>query len=144
MYNGKIKKPYTPFSNGTQAMNWYCNNCDKCTKSWHPDQNKPYPKESTIANYVSQGKYCKLQYWIDLGFILGEIPLEIAEQIGFTSKSYSGSCMMFSDNEDDGYKPPKRPRPDNTPDNQLVLPFLTNEILENFKHKTTKKTLQLS
>ncbi len=28
---------------------------------------------------------------------------------------------MFSDNEDGGYKPPKKPKPDNTPDNQLLL-----------------------
>ena len=28
---------------------------------------------------------------------------------------------MFSDNDDDGYKPRKRPRPDDTPDNQILL-----------------------
>jgi hypothetical protein len=56
-----------------------------------------------------------------LGFITSEIPLDIAKQIGFKDGNLNESCMMFSDNDDDGYKPPKQPKPDNTPDNQILL-----------------------
>jgi hypothetical protein len=128
-FNGKIDEPFTPFSNGTQAMIWQDNNCDRCVKAWHPDGEKGYPKEKTIQSYVRCGKYCKLQYWIDIGWIEGSIPLEIAKQIGLDENELlRDQCMFYSDNEDDGYKPPKRPKPDNTPDAQLTMPFYLEEI----------------
>jgi hypothetical protein len=128
-FKGKIENPITPFSNGTEAMMWMDENCDHCTKAFHVDEEKGWPKESTLKEYVRCGKYCKFQYWIDISFIEAAIPKEIAEGMGYTEeKRFPRNCLHYSDNEDDGYKPPKRPKPDNTPDNQLLMPFFLQEI----------------
>lgn len=119
----------SPFSNGTEAMTWCGNNCDRCTKAYHPKDDN-WPSDKTIRQYISIGKECKFKYHIDLGFITGEIPLDIAKQMGYTEdKVWFPDCIHFSDNEDDGYKPKKRPAPDNTPDNQMVMPFCIEESL---------------
>lgn len=136
-YSGKIDDPYFPFSNGTSAMIWYGENCGQCVKSWHPDINKNPPSYETQKKYVTCGKYCKLQYWIDIGFIEGSIPKEIAEQIGINDHGLA-HCRFFSDKDDDRWQPPKRPRPDSTPDNQLVMPFLLQEMETD---KVTEKEL---
>jgi hypothetical protein len=126
-YNGKIENPFRPFSNGTDAMIWEGNNCDRCTKAWHSNGN--WPKEETIKQYVRCGKYCRLQYWIHIGWIEGTIPKEIAEQIGIQEDGrIMRQCKHFSDNDDDGYKPPKKIPPDNTPGNQLTMPFIFEEL----------------
>lgn len=125
-YKGAIDNPFYPFSNGTEAMCWYGSNCDRCVKAWHPDLNKSYPTEKTVQSYVRSGKYCKLQYWIDIGFIEGSIPDEIAQQIGKGEYGLKSSCMFFSDNDNDGYKAPKRPKPE--PPNQMVMPFILDEL----------------
>jgi hypothetical protein len=129
-YNGTIEDPFRPFSNGTEAMMWLDGNCDRCVKAFHPNQDKGFPKkESTMQKYVTCGKYCKLQYWIDIGFIEGTIPMEIAKQIGLDENGHlKEQCMFFSDNDNDGFKYPKRTPPDNTPNNQLVMPFILDEI----------------
>jgi len=124
-YNGSIEKPYNCFSNGTEAMNWYGENCDRCVKAFHPT-NGNFPKEKTTQSYVRSGKYCKLQYWIDIGFIEGSIPDEIATQIGKGEYGLKQTCLMFSDNNNDGYNPPKRPKPE--PPNQMVMPFILDEL----------------
>ena len=127
-YKGTVEDPFTPFSNGTEGMFWESRNCERCSKAWYPKDGN-WPKESTIREYVRNGKYCKLQYWLHIGWIEGCIPTEIAQQIGVDeSKGGLKDCMLYSDNEDDGYKPPKRPKPDNTPDNQLTMPFYLQEI----------------
>jgi len=130
-----------PFSNGTSAMMWYFENCDKCIKSFKP-KNGEYPSDSTMKKYCSIGKECKMKYALDLGHITGTIPNEIAQQIGVDENfNLKDQCMMFSDDEDDGFKYPKKPKPDNTPDNQMVLPFTLNEILENHEIKTEENTI---
>lgn len=125
-----------PFSNGSQAMDWYYNNCEQCVKAYFPKKDGEWPSCKTMKAYCSIGKECKLKYQVDIGFITGEIPLETAKKIGYTEeKGFPCSCMMFSDNNDDGFKAPKRPKPDNTPDNQMVLPFLTNDILKGHEKR---------
>ncbi|RHJ83519.1 hypothetical protein [Parabacteroides sp. AM08-6] len=57
--------PVTPFSNGTEAECWHERNCDKCIK---------YENKSD----------CELAYHLDMGFILGTIPLWVAKEIGFS------------------------------------------------------------
>lgn len=127
-YTGKIEEPFTPFSNGTEAMIWESENCERCSKAWFPKDGN-WPKESTIREYVRIGKYCKFQYWMHIGWIEGSIPKSIAEQmVSNIDALHFQDCIHFSDNEDDGYKPPKPPRPDRTPPNQLVMPFYLQEI----------------
>lgn len=122
------EKTITPFSNGTEAMMWLDSNCDRCTKAYHPDDKKGWASEATLLKYVKMGKYCKLQYDIDVGFITSEIPMETAIQIGTDGHSLNQQCMFFSDNEDDGFKHPKTPKPDNSPNNQLVMPFMIEDV----------------
>jgi|JI9StandDraft_1071089.scaffolds.fasta_scaffold110129_2 hypothetical protein len=124
-------KKEVPFSSGTGAMMWYSNNCERCTRAWFAKDGN-WPKESTMRDYVSSGKYCILQYFIDLGFAFSEVPTTVIDVIGRNEHGHiKDSCMLFTDDENDGYKAPKRPKP--TPDNQMVLPF----ILEDYK--VTKK-----
>lgn len=125
-YKGKIENPFHAFSNGTEAMQWYGENCDNCVKAFHVGKDG-WPKEATLKKYVACGKYCRLQYWIDIGFIEGSIPDEIAVLIGKGEKfGLKQTCMFFSDNDNDGYKPPKRPKPE--PPNQMVMPFILEEM----------------
>lgn len=143
----KEEKYFTPFSNGTEHMMWYDENCSRCVKSWHAKDGM-WPSEKTLKEYVRLGKYCKLQYYLDLIVIKGAIPMDIAKQIGVGEQwGLKEQCMFFSDNEDDGFKYPKKPRPDNTPDNQLVMPFCNEDIESCFGESVVKKiekTLQLS
>lgn len=138
-----IIEPTHIFSNGTEAEGWYYSNCGECVKAFLPKGD--YPSEKTMQEYVRCGKYCKLQYWLDIGFAEGVIPKEIAEQIGLKyfnvqvppapAGIFAGlkdTCMFFSDNDNDRYKPPKRPKPD-VP-NQLCMPlsdlFQESEVLK--------------
>lgn len=118
----------TPFSCGTEAMDWICNNCDQCVKSYRP-KDGIYPSDKTMKEYIRIGKECQMKYDLDFGFIIGEIPLETAQKIGYNNDSLSSSCMMFSDDSNDGYKAPRRPKPDNTPGNQMVMPFIIEGII---------------
>ncbi len=127
-YTGKIEEPFNPFSNGTEAMIWQDHNCGSCSKSWHPKDGN-WPKESTIREYVRIGKYCKFQYWMDIGWVEGSIPKSIAEQMVLDiEKIHFGDCIHFSDNEDDGFKYPTKTPKDPIADNQLTMPFIFDEI----------------
>lgn len=134
----------TPFSNGTESMMWYDENCSSCKKAFFPKVDDDYPSEKTMKQYCSIGKECKLKYAIDMSFITAELPINIAEQIGLDEHGLlKWNCLMFSDKDDDGFKYPKRPTPDNTPQNQLVMPILLNEISENDTQKQIIKKLAI-
>jgi len=126
---GKLME--TPFSNGTSAMMWMENNCDRCVKAYRPKVEGNWPSFDTMKQYCSIGKECKLKLHIDIGFISSEVPKEIIDQIGRNENGWiSDQCMLFSDNEDDGYKPKKRPKPDGSGPNQMIMPFSIEEILK--------------
>lgn len=61
--------PVTPFSNGTEAQSWHECNCDKCIKYENQSESEEEAK-------------CKLAYHVDMGFVLGTIPLWVAKDIG--------------------------------------------------------------
>lgn len=121
-----------PFSSGSEAMFWYGENCEKCTKAFFPKKQGDWPSDKTMRQYCSTGKECKLKYAIDVSFITAELPLNIALQVGYKEETeeFPDSCMMFSDNDDDRWQPPKRLRPDKTPQNQMVMPFLFDSITQ--------------
>lgn len=126
------KEMITPFSNGSEAMDWVGNNCDRCIRAYKPTKEGEWPSDKTMRQYCSTGKECKLKYHIDIGFITGEIPLQIGEQIGFRDEHKNclkQTCLLYSDNEDDGFKPKPRPKPD-WPLNQMVMPFIIEESLK--------------
>lgn len=61
--------PVRTFSNGCEAMDWHGNNCSNCLK---------YDAESTSEEEAK----CKFAYHLDIGFILGTIPLWVCKEIG--------------------------------------------------------------
>ena len=82
---GNTMKTVKPFSNGSEAMNWLGNNCDECWKS------KFYNRGDKPADYR-----CRLNYWISLGMVSGEIPLYVAKRIGTDGESLNQKCKNFS------------------------------------------------
>jgi len=118
----------TPFSNGTEAMVWYSENCATCKRSWHPGE-RGFPHEVVLKRYVREGKYCKLQYDLDLGFITGEIPESTAKQIGEDEGGLKETCLLWSERDDNEgcQRKPRKPRDSSGP-NQFVLPFVEEEI----------------
>lgn len=114
-----------PFSNGTERMRWDDNNCSICAKAWYAP-NGEWPSEKTMKEYVRMGKYCKLQYYIDLAAYDGLIPEEIANEIGMKDGRLNWRCSKFSDDDNDKFRYPKRLPPDDG--NQLVMPFVIDEI----------------
>ena len=126
-----MKETIRPFSNGTEAMQWYDDNCTRCTKAFFPKIDGNYPSDTTMKKYCSIGKECKLKYAIDWSFITSEILLDIAKQIGIGELGgLKETCMFFSDNDDDRFKYPKGTPVDNSPMNQLVMPLILDE--DNF------------
>jgi len=82
-----------PFSNGTEFMDWQESNCNKCVK---------YETESG----KEEDAKCKLAFHLDLGTIIGNIPLWAAKDIGCkynplyqTCRLY-GRCRQFYDGDD--------------------------------------------
>lgn len=135
-----------PFSNGTEAMIWYDENCTRCSKAYFPKDGE-YPSDQTMKKYCSIGKECKLKYAIDWAFVTSEIPDEVAAQIGESKYGLKSQCMMFSDNDDDRYRPPKKPRPRPInpdqkdlfpmyPDERNYAPKRVGQFLKNFSHET--------
>jgi len=121
-------KMVVPFSNGSEACDWYSNNCSCCKKAWHPDPNKPTPSMKTMKEYRRIGKYCPMQFDIDDAFVTGEIPAETYQKIWPNGRWYeqpedsnrSDSCAHWSDDNNDGFNYPKRPQKP-PPANQLPL-----------------------
>lgn len=65
-----------PFSNGTEFMIWKERNCDKCVK---------YESKSETIEKAR----CRKAFYIDYSSLSGEIPLRIANKIG-----YDGHCLL--------------------------------------------------
>jgi hypothetical protein len=129
----QVKRTITPFSNGSEAMMWYEGNCDTCVKAF---KNNMHDYDTT-QKLVNLGRECKLKFALDLGNLSGELPIDIAEQIGYTEhKGFPQTCLKWSDDDNDKWKPaPRKPKGDN--DLQLCMPFAINDIV-----MTENKTLQ--
>ena len=101
------KKEFRPFLHGTEAQQWQRFNCEKCVRAWFPDPDKPTPSDKAIREYVRIGKYCRLQYYIDMGYVSGVIPEDVADQIGRAGNGgLNKSCNHFSDDKRDRFKYP--------------------------------------
>lgn len=119
-----------PFSSGSEAMDWQWNNCDRCVRAFKPAEGKNMPDYSTTQKLVNLGRECTMKYAIDMGYMTGEVSVEIAALVGWTEeKGWPDSCMMFSDDDNDEWKP--APRKPYGPDEQMCLPFAINDIVMN-------------
>lgn len=95
---GKVKeKMIRPFSNGTEAMNWYGNNCECCVKAYWPKDGKDYP--DNMQPLINLGMECGIKYEIDMSHITSEMPESFYIRIGLP-----GRCKEFSDNPADSWK----------------------------------------
>lgn len=108
------------FSSGTEFMMWYANNCDQCKRAWFP-KDMEWPSEETTRQYMNCGKYCPIQHYIDLGQLYGYIPEDIAVIAGWKGNTAPQQCRFFSDDDNDRFKYPSKPKP--VPKNQLSLTF---------------------
>lgn len=99
-----------PFSNGSEFMYWYDNNCSRCTRAMHMAE---MPDFDVTQKMVNLGRECRLKFALDLavGGGTGEIPDDVAAVIGTGEHGLKESCMMFSDNEDDRWRPPNNRKP---------------------------------
>lgn len=118
----------SPFSNGTEAMMWMDSNCDRCVKAHKVKWPEPPPDFAASKKLVNLGMECKMKLAIDLTFVDVDIPEDIAQLVGWTEeKGWPSDCMMYSDDDNDGWKPTPR-TPKDAPDCQMCLPFAINEI----------------
>lgn len=90
VHNSDSKK-ITPFSNGSESMIWTFSNCEKCKKCFNFDEDG-FPTLADIRN----GRECVLKYALDYGVFAGEIPLSIAEMIGYKENIFPERCKQFS------------------------------------------------
>ena len=127
----KKKEMIVPFSNGTEAMDWYDSNCEMCKKAFLPEDGE-YPKDTTMKAYVRCGRECPIKYEIDWAFVSSEISLDMAEKAGYKDGRFPATCLLWSERGDDGNNPlPRRPKP--VAPNQMVLPFALEEISPSVK-----------
>jgi len=135
-----MAKMITPFSCGTEAMDWLCNNCEQCKRAYKPKPGEEeYPDFDETKKLVEQGKECKLKFDLDFAFVTGEMPEETAKQIGYKNGRLSWSCMMMIDDDGRGFNYDDIKPIDDIPDNQLCLPFAMDEILNGAVAETSSK-----
>jgi hypothetical protein len=85
--------PVIPFSNGSQFEDWQNHNCNNCVK---------YESESK----KEEDAKCKLAFHLDLGTVIGTIPLWVAKDIGckydplYQYCKLHERCRMFDDGDD--------------------------------------------
>ena len=73
--------PVKPFSNATEAEQWQAQYCSNCIN---------YESKSE----VEEDAKCKLAFHIDIGYILGTIPLWVAKEIGCTYNPLYQTCRL--------------------------------------------------
>jgi len=73
--------PVQPFSNGTEFMQWQNTNCMEC---------KEYEDESQDEDSAN----CKLAFHLDMGTVIGTIPLWVAKDIGCKYDPLYQSCRL--------------------------------------------------
>ena len=129
------KDQVTPFSNGSEAVDWYCENCDSCTKAFIP-KDMEYPDDKTTRSYIRSRKECHMKYFIDYAFVSGKIPMQVWKEMGNDEKTIYPKCIHFSDNDNDSWQPPKRPVPED-PD-QLCLSLGIGDVFKKSKTFTYK------
>lgn len=85
----------TPFSNGSEAIDWTFHNCEICARAYKPEAGQELPGLEETKQLIKEGKECRMKAYIDLGFITGQIPRFIAEQIGYENSRLE-SCKKFT------------------------------------------------
>lgn len=125
--NKLFEKTCIPFSSGTAYLMWEDSNCGNCVRSYVGDRSNMGSEET--REMISRKLYCKLEYFLELGACISDVPYKICEEIGIESEQQGtkdlyvilkSRCNRFSDNENDR-TPPEGIDP--IPPNQLFLPL---------------------
>lgn len=119
-----------PFSNGTDFMHWYDQNCGTCVRAFVPANGKNLPDFDATQRLVNLGRECRMKFAVDLGIGggTGEVPDDIAALMGLNGDGTVGQCMMHSDDDNDRWKPgPRKPPPED--DRQLMLFSIVDDVL---------------
>jgi hypothetical protein len=135
----------TPFSTGTGHAEWQDSNCDCCKKCYQPPVKNgdiTWPKDKTMRQYVRDGRECEMKYSLDMAWIDGTMPLEMALKVGYDPDGnyprWPQRCKEWVDRGNGGNpRGPRRPKP--IPDNQMVLGFEFSAIAQN--HTPIKETV---
>lgn len=101
-----MAKMIVPFSSGTQAMDWQYHNCDQCKRAYKPKKGEDgYPDFDETEKLVAQWRECKMKFYVDYGFVIGEIPEDIGKQIGLNERGgLKESCIMFIEDNGRGWE----------------------------------------
>lgn len=117
IYQTNYQPGVTPFSNGSEAIDWMENNCNSCQRSWccRHQQAEP-PSWDVTEKLAKEGKECYGAFALGFGFVSGSIPPEVATWIGATIRGnfchMPDQCLHFTSS----VEPPTPPDP-----NQLSL-----------------------
>lgn len=109
-------------------MRWYDQNCGQCTRAMHM---KEMPDFDVTQKMVNLGRECRLKFALEIGVGggTGEIADDVAAVIG-TGPNGCGlkeTCMMFSDKEDDRWRPPNNRKPPPEDQRQFMLFSVSDE-----------------
>ena len=116
---------FRPFSNGSEAAEWVCENCGACKKAMMCYDPEGYDNfRDGGRSETLNGLNCFGEYAMGVGWITGKIPEEISIWMGGTEIELPGQCRFFTDNGNDR---PDRQQPPIDP-RQLKLPFLCKSI----------------
>lgn len=109
-------------------MVWEDENCARCIRSFKGT----LPPFNETQKLVNLKRECRLRFAIHIaaGFGTGMIPHDIADIIGKNQNGFGlkDTCMMFSDDENDGPPRPKRTPPEDPM--QFMLFSVTDELME--------------
>jgi len=122
----------TPFSSGSEGMNWLGNNCDLCARN--TAQNA---EMSVSISLVNKGKHCPWEVHLGYCFVVGELQGRAAKRIGWTDvDGMPAQCIRFKGRDEGG---PGRRSPKPVAPNQLVMPIGFGDLFtEKIKIKNDK------
>ena len=93
---------FRPFSNGSEAAEWVCENCGACKKAMMCYDPEGYDNfRDGGRSETLNGLNCFGEYAMGVGWITGKIPEEISIWMGGTEIELPGQCRFFTDNDND-------------------------------------------
>ena len=94
-----------------------------------------WPCDKTMRRYVRDGRECPMKYALDMAWMDGTMPLDMAERVGYDG-NFPARCKEWKERGNGGNpRSPRKPKP--VPDNQMVMPFIFEEIGEKEPMRVT-------
>lgn len=110
----------SPFSNGTEQVDWYGSNCDKCYRSL--ERREPPPRNGYVqSDYESalfQNRECGAKFCIDMAMVTERVHTRVVQWMGGKSSRIPSRCKRRITNPD--WKPDEVSV---AAKNQIKIPF---------------------